>query len=228
MHRIRLHSYPHGHSHALPVHPDFASAVHGMDDKLAAAAAAAGWGHPGMYQQHQQQQHQQAIAQPQWAHQLPPQLSQQQQTHGMFTPPGTAGSTTSNGNVSPIPTQQQQHFALAQGNGAQAFLPGLLPHSPLGHGHVYASPELDDVSSVGSGGGAARSVGGSPQPAPAFDLGAVVNGGAYGRRPSLSLNVASPVGAGGQWGVSPPAQPISAGGGGGGGGRYMNAVMMSF
>jgi len=219
--------HPHGHSHALPVHPDFASAVHGMDDKLAAAAAAAGWGHPGMYQQHQQQQHQQTIAQPQWAHQLPPQLSQQQQTHGMFTPPGTAGSTTSNGNVSPIPTQQQ-HFALAQGNGAQAFLPGLLPHSPLGHGHVYASPELDDVSSVGSGGGAARSVGGSPQPAPAFDLGAVVNGGAYGRRPSLSLNVASPVGAGGQWGVSPPAQPISAGGGGGGGGRYMNAVMMSF
>lgn len=222
--------HPHGASHALPVHPAFDQHHHQ---------------HQSHHHHHQSQQHSQhsqeqeklawgmnsglyasAIAQPQWAHQV--QVGHHAHAHGhgqqnaqaLFTPPGTAGSANGGGAPSPV------NFTLGSGVGVGS----------LGHGHVYASPELDDASSVGSveRGGSGSVGGGSPGPhggggsQGSFDMMA----GMYGRKPSLSLDVG--VGAGAGWnGVSsgqlpiPVPVPVSAGGGGGGnGGRHLNAMMM--
>lgn len=233
--------HPHGASHALPVHPAFDQHHHQHQS------------HHSQHSQHQHSQEQEklawgmnnglygsAIAQPQWAHQVQVNHhthghshghAQQQNAQALFTPPGTAGSTTGGGGGAPSPV----NFTLGSSVGSLG---------ALGHGHVYASPELDDASSVGSverGGSGSGSVGGgSPGPGPhgggssqgSFDMmvgmGGVGGVGMYGRKPSLSLDV----GAGAGWnGVSsgqlPIPVPVSAGGGGGGnGGRHLNAMMM--
>ncbi|TDL14927.1 hypothetical protein BD410DRAFT_845616 [Rickenella mellea] len=206
--------HPHPHSHALPVHPNFMHAADSDVEKVAAwnAQLYNALGHGG------------GVSQAQWAHQLPAGPPQQQQqhhgnnTHVLFTPPGTAGSNASNEGHSPHPLVTAQ---------AQVFLSNLHQqqqrmHIPaIGHGHVYTSPERDDASSVGSVDGTSRSSGGSPQPVTVrsnYEVVSPVGGGGagvgvgYARRPSLSLNVPSIVGGSAWNGQSPPGQPMSAGG----------------
>lgn len=216
--------HPHGHSHSLPVHPSFSLEQHAAAEKLASA-----WGGPvpsgnAIYNSAAVPGLQNTgIAPPQWAHQLSPAV--QQGPQALFTPPGTAGSAS--GQSSPLPiagnpfSNAQSQIPVFGGIAqAQQQQQGMSVAS-LGHGHVYASPELDDTSSVGS----ARSVGGSPGPrsnSGSFDMGVNigmdVGGNAYVRRPSLSLNVSS---MNGQWAAGSNPQAITTGGGG----RHINAMM---
>ncbi|KAH8116686.1 hypothetical protein DFH11DRAFT_1724653 [Phellopilus nigrolimitatus] len=168
--------HPHGASHALPVHPDFAAhAAQLSHDKLMGS-----WG-TQQTNLFLNQQAQQQI--PQWAHQLA--------SAGAGGPGSPLG-----GNPFFLQQQQQQQQ------------------------QMYASPELDDSDSVGSGdgiSGAARSAGsgggGSPGP---FEAGVPISRGTYGRKPSLSLSMP-----GAQWSAQQP-QPLATGGGG----RHVNAMMM--
>lgn len=176
---------PHGASHALPVHPDFA--VHAQQighDKLANWAAAQGQNQNqmGMFLSQQTQQQQ-------WAQQLAAAGA------GSFTPPVSAGGPNSPMGGNPFFLQQQQ----------------------AGQQQMFASPDLDDASSVGSadGIGGRGSVGGSPVP---FDVSGNA-GVAYGRKPSLSISL--PAAGWNGSGQSHPAA-ISVGGAGG---RHVAALM---
>ena len=209
--------HPHGHSHSLPVHPNFVAAstfplgIPNGDGQMEKVANA-GWNN-AMFQSQN--------TQPQWAHQLPAGVNTQ---HGLFTPPGTANSAI--GNDPPSPLGLANPFAnshallsnLQQQQQQQQQHSSMMGHS--GHmGHVYASPELDDASSVSSAEGNAannmngrRTSGGSCSP-PHSATGGMPDG--FGRKLSsgagggLSMGVGINVQhqrVGPQWGTPPAAQ----------------------
>ncbi|KAI5121367.1 hypothetical protein M0805_001180 [Coniferiporia weirii] len=152
--------HPHGASHALPVHPDFAAQAHAQlnHDKLAGA-----WGahhaHAGMFLA------QQAQAQvPQWAQQLPGGPT------GHFTPPNTGSGSPLGGH--PFFLQQQQAQAQHMYSGSEMDDASSVGSADgiTGGSSAGGSPGPFEV-----GGGTANvSANGRPS---------------YGRKPSLSLSL---------------------------------------
>lgn len=154
--------HPHGVSHSLPVHPEFASHAHHLSQEKLSGS----WNNSSIFMGMNQT--------------------------GQWTSQGSAHSPGANGNSFFL--QQQQ------GQGQQT--------------GMYASPELDDTSSIGSADGissnaiTAGSTGGSPVPFDQFSHG--------GRRPSLSISLPT-----NNW---QQTQPLTSAGASGGG-RLMNAMM---